>query len=216
MPAPTAKSFPCRSRFAPSWDRGPDAMKRNPMKRNLRHSGVTLIELMLVLLILSLVLGVVFSQLSQSQQRLNAEETKLDDLQQARDFVDQFFRDINQIGTPNMQIMDTTQTFNPSLTSQTSYTYANTYINDKRFAMGLVKIDAYSIQFEGSMNGDGTVQEVIYQVNSSSSCSNCFLQRSQVDKVSGDPLTGQSASNWGTEVNDVIMTNPIFKYFQYD
>src|SRR5215467_6601027 len=108
MPAPTAKFSPCRSRFAPSWDRGPDAMKRNPLKKNLRHAGFTLIELMLVLLILSVVLGVVFSQLSQSQQRLNAEETKLDDLQQARDFVDQFFRDINQIGTPNTQIMDTT------------------------------------------------------------------------------------------------------------
>src|SRR5215471_18512198 len=117
MPAPTAKSFPCRSRFAPSWDRGPDAMKPNPMKRNSRHAGFTLIELMLVLLILTLVLGEVFSQLSQSQQRLNAEETKLDDLQQARDFVDQFFRDINQIGTPNMQIMDITQTanFSPAL-----------------------------------------------------------------------------------------------------
>ena len=49
-----------------------------------------------------------------AQQRLVDEETKLDDFQQARDFVDQFFRDINQIGTPNMQIMDTTQTFSPA------------------------------------------------------------------------------------------------------
>lgn len=186
------------------------------MKMKARNAGFTLIELMLVLLILSLVLGVVFSHLGQAQQRLNAEETKLDDLQQARDFVDQFFRDINQIGTPNMQIMDTTGTFSPALTSQSTYTWANPYISDNRFAMGLVKIDAYSIQFEGSMNGDGTVQEVIYQVNSSSTCSQCFLQRSQVDKVSADPLTGQNAANWGTEVNDVIMTNPIFKYFRYD
>ncbi len=198
------------------------------MKKTLRDAGFTLIELMLVLLILTLVLGEVFSQLSQSQQRLNAEETKLDDLQQARDFVDQFFRDINQIGTPNMQIMDITQTanFSPALQEQVAgcavtpssctYSWANAYINDSRFAMGLVKIDSYSIQFEGSMNGDGTVQEVIYQVNSSSTCSQCFLQRSQVDKVNGDPLGGQSTPNWGTEVNDVIMTNPIFKYYQYD
>jgi hypothetical protein len=38
------------------------------------------------------------------------------------------------------------------------------------------------------------------------------LQRSQVAKVSGNPLTGQT-QNWGTETNDVI-SNPIFSYFQ--
>src|ERR1700758_3485502 len=72
------------------------------------QSGFSLIELMLVIAILSIIIAAVFSQLSTAQQRLSTEETRLDDFQQARDFVDQFFRDINQIGTPNMQIMDTT------------------------------------------------------------------------------------------------------------
>jgi hypothetical protein len=35
-----------------------------------------------------------------------------------------------------------------------------------------------------------------------------------VDKVSADPLTGQT-TNWGTEVNDVI-SNPTFSYFKAD
>jgi hypothetical protein len=43
------------------------------------------------------------------------------------------------------------------------------------------------------------------------SCSVC-LQRSQVAKASANPLTGQ-VQNWGTEVNDVINTNPIFTYY---
>jgi prepilin-type N-terminal cleavage/methylation domain-containing protein len=195
-------------------------MKRKQYTGRSRQRGFSLIELILVIAILSLILGAVFSQLGIAQQRLSTEENRLDDFQQARDFVDQFFRDINQIGTPNMQIFDTScpTCFSPALTAQTTpnYTYANPYIDDKRFAIGLVKIDNNQIWFEGSMTGNGTVQSVIYQVNSSSTCTQCYLQRSQVDKVNGDPLTGQSAPNWGTEVNDVVLTNPIFKYYKYD
>jgi hypothetical protein len=40
------------------------------------------------------------------------------------------------------------------------------------------------------------------------------MQRSQVDKITADPLTGQ-ATNWGTEVNDVT-TPAIFTYFKAD
>jgi len=91
---------------------------------------------------------------------------------------------------------------------------ASPLINDNRVAIGLVKIDANEIRFEGDMNGDGVVQSIIYMVNGSGSCTLC-LQRSQVDKASSaDPLTGQ-ATNWGTEVNDVI-NNPIFSYFKAD
>jgi hypothetical protein len=91
---------------------------------------------------------------------------------------------------------------------------ASPLINDNRLAIGLVKIDANVIQFEGDMNGDGVVQSIIYMINGSTACLLC-LQRSQVDKVTGDPLTGQTAPNWGTETNDVI-TNPIFSYFKAD
>jgi hypothetical protein len=80
-------------------------------------------------------------------------------------------------------------------------------------AIGLVKIDANEIRFEGDMNGDGVVQSVIYMVNGSGSCTLC-LQRSQVDKASASPLTGQT-TNWGTEVNDVL-SNPIFSYLKAD
>jgi prepilin-type N-terminal cleavage/methylation domain-containing protein len=184
------------------------------LRRNqtlLRQRGFTLLELLLVMLILSLIVGAVFSQMSDAQQRLNAEETRLGDFQEARDFVDQFFRDINQAGTPNIRMFDPTQTFSPALT--------NPYVNDSRFAVGLVMIDSNKIAFEGSVNGTGTVQSVIYQVNGSGSCQLC-LQRSQVDKVTGSSLPttmtgGAQGQNWGTEINDVIST-AIFRYYQYD
>ncbi|MGB8475272.1 MAG: type II secretion system protein [Candidatus Acidiferrum sp.] len=168
-----------------------------------QQSGFTLIELMISLLILGLVTGAVFSQMGGAQQHMNAEQVKLDNFQEARDFVDQFFRDVNQIGDPNPRMFDLTGgSWSPGL--------ASPLINDRRLAVGLVKIDSNYIQFEGSVNGLGTVQSVIYSINGSGSCTLC-LQRSQVDKVSANPLTGQ-ATNWGTEVNDVA-SSPIFLYY---
>lgn len=178
-------------------------MKLRP-KQNVRAQlGFSLLEMTLALLLLTIVMGTVFEQLGTLQYRSNNEQAKLDDFQQVRDFVDQFFRDINEIGDPNSRIFDLSGgTWSPALQSPV--------INDSRFAIGLVKIDANMIQFEASVSGINSVQTIIYQINGSGACAEC-LQRSQVAKVNGSPLTGQTA-NWGTEVNDVV-SSPIFKYF---
>jgi prepilin-type N-terminal cleavage/methylation domain-containing protein len=188
-------------------------MKTRNLARRVQH-GFSLIEMMLVVAIMGVISAGILSQMNEAQQRGYSEQVKLDNFQEARDFVDQFFRDINQIGYPSSRLVDTTSlTWAPALTTQTTYTWANTYIFDNRMAMGFVSIDANAVQFEGDMIGNGVVQSIIYKINGSGSCTLC-LQRSQVDKISADPLTGQ-ATNWGTEVNDVL-TNPIFSYFKAD
>jgi prepilin-type N-terminal cleavage/methylation domain-containing protein len=180
-------------------------MSANRHVRNTQ-SGFTAVEMMIALLILGIVTGGIFAQIDLAQQRAFSEQVKLDNFQEARDFVDQFFRDVNQIGYPNSRMVDTTSLlWVPPL--------AAPLINDNRLAVGLVKIDANEVRFEGDMNGDGTIQSIIYKINGSTTCALC-LQRSQVDKATADPLTGQ-ATNWGTETNDVI-TNPIFSYFKTD
>jgi len=179
-------------------------MRLRPSLSFPRQDGFSLLEMMLSMLILTIVMGVVFEQLGTAQYRTANEEARLDDFQQVRDFVDEFFRDINQIGDPNSRIFDLSGgTWTPAL--------ASPVINDSRFAIGLVKIDNNAIQFEASVNGISTVQSIQYMINGSGSCTLC-LQRSQVDKITGSPLTGQSSPNWGTEVNDLV-SNPIFTYF---
>src|ERR1700674_1511878 len=176
-------------------------MNGNMRGRN-RQNGFSLLEMMLVVLIFSVVSGGIFLQLNTAQQRAFSEQVKLDNMQEARDFVDQFFRDINEIGYPNSRMVDTTSvSWSPALTTQSTYNWSSQYINDNRLAIGLVKIDANELRFEADTNGDGNVQSVIYTINGSGTCTLC-MQRSQVAKVTGNSLTGQTA-NWGTEVNDV-------------
>jgi prepilin-type N-terminal cleavage/methylation domain-containing protein len=162
-------------------------MNKNSQMRH-RQNGFSLLEMMVTVAILGIVTAGLFVQIDMAQQRAFSEQIKLDNFQEARDFVD-----------------TTSLSWSPGL--------AAPLINDNRMAIGLVKIDANEIRFEGDMNGDGVVQSVIYMINGSGSCTLC-LQRSQVDKVSANPLTGQT-QNWGTEVNDVINA-ATFSYFKAD
>ena len=187
-------------------------MKRKKLLSS-RERGFSMIEMMLVLVILSIVVGGIFTQMDQAQQRAYTERIRLDSMQEARDFVDQFFRDINEIGYPNVRMMDVTSpSWVPALSTPPTYAWNNAYANDNRMAIGLVKIDNTAIQFEADTNGDGNVQSVQYKINGNGNCALC-LQRSQVDKVAGNPLA--VPPNWGTEVNDAL--NPIiFSYFKGD
>jgi type II secretory pathway component PulJ len=179
-------------------------MRKLCPKENGRERGFTLIEMLTLIAILATVTGGIFMQLNTAQQRINTEQTKVDNFDEARDFVDQFFRDIHQIGYPNGHMISFLP-MSPASALATSQA-------DSRVAVGLVKIDSNSIWFEGDVNGTGVVQSVQYMINGANLavCTLC-LQRSSVDKVNGTAPWSQSAS-WGTEVNDVI-TSPIFTYF---
>jgi type II secretory pathway pseudopilin PulG len=169
-------------------------MKHANHCRTAHESGSTLIELMVAIVILSVVTGAILLQLGNASQRISTEQVKVDNFDEARDFVDQFFRDINQIGYPNGHMVS----FAPN-------------VNDARVAVGLVKITATSVWFEGDINGSGVVQSVQYMINGSGTCTLC-LQRSAIPKVTGTAPLSQGPADWGTEVND-LTTTTIFTYF---
>ena len=170
-------------------------MKRS-LARNASESGFSLLELMMVLLILSIMMGTVFSQIRNVQARSAAEQTKLDMFQESREFMDQLQRDLHEAGYPNIR------NYGPS---------AVTGINDAKNAVGLVKVDVNELWFEADVDGDGQVDSIQYQYDGASTGCPC-LKRSQVTKIAGSPLTGQGSS-FQTEVQNVQNPTTIFSAY---
>jgi prepilin-type N-terminal cleavage/methylation domain-containing protein len=163
------------------------------MRRKLGRtgqSGFSLLELTLVLLILSLVMGVTMTAINDVQKRARVEEAKVDLTQEAREFVEQMVRDLHQAGYPTSAMYTTPQAPGSAL-----------------FAQGLIPGTATttSLQFEGDVDGDGQVDVVQYQLITdpdpikavpAGQCP-CVLQRSQLPK-------GVAGTNFTQEVDGVI------------
>lgn len=164
------------------------------MRKHSRHSvrtsrgsrGFTLIETVLVLAILVLVLGGAFSAMMQMQQRQSATSSKVDTVQETRDFIDQMVRDIHTVGYPPSRV----QVGNPSC------------VGNVNVSCGLIFFSNTQIQYEGDLDGTGTVYQIWMQLLApvSGSCP-CILQRGVISKQAA--LAGQ-VPTYFTEVNGVL------------
>jgi prepilin-type N-terminal cleavage/methylation domain-containing protein len=158
-------------------------------------SGFSLIELLIVIGILLTISGVIFQVINLAMQRASAEQTKLDMFQEAREFMDQMSRDLRQAGYPSPRNLSSA-VLNTSPVS-----------NDPDAAAGLVQVAANELWFEGDVDGTGTVSVVHYYLDPSTS-NNCpCLKRSQLPKVAGHPLTGQTTPSYQVEVQGVTNTD---------
>ncbi len=177
----------------------------NDKAQNARRAkaGFSLIELMVVLLIMSVIVGAVFTQVATVQQRGRAEQVKLDIFQESREFMDQMVRDLHQTGYPNIRMFDTAS-WSPALNA--------TPMNDSRLAAGLVLIAPNEIKFEGDVDGDGQVDVLDFKLASTGNNCPC-LQRSQVLKSTGGTV-------FSNEVQDVqsagTTADPIFVAYKTD
>ena len=184
--------------------------KRTPSK----FGGFTLIEAMIVLLIVTLLGGVIFSQIDNVQQRATNENIKLDLFQEAREFMDQMSRDLHQAGYPNMHNFAPSQLSSPSACAALS----DPTSCDSHVAAGIVKVDSGQLWFEGDVDGTGNVSSVQYQYIATGNNCPC-LRRSQIAKIAGDPLTGQGTPVFYTEIQNVqngTSSSPIFYAFRKD
>jgi prepilin-type N-terminal cleavage/methylation domain-containing protein len=184
-----------------------DDFRRRPTAR-----GFTLIEMMVVIVIVSIVIAAVLTQVNQTQQRATAEEGKLDQFQAARTFIGQISSDAREMGYPNIHNFDVSAWTLPQ------------YIDDHRVGGGLLKLTPSQLIFEGDVDGSGNVSIVSYTVNGDGACANC-LERAQVMKTdsaatdNSDYLTWAeglvSAAGYSAEIQNVQNTNNIFTAYDY-
>jgi type II secretory pathway pseudopilin PulG len=170
--------------------------------------GVSMLELMMVVAIMTVVFGIVASGLIQLQRRANAESNRVDRVQESRSFMEQVVRDIHQAGFPSIRMLD------PAVSAASPNSYA----------VGLVAVDRGDLIMEGDVDGSGVVSRIEVQLlnannnpcpSGACACTNaapCTLQRGSITKANfaaGNPVY------YYTQVTNI--TNPnIFTAYYYD
>lgn len=176
-------------------------------KANRKQTGFSLIELLVVVLILSVVVGALFSQIERAQVRYRVEDQKLDLTQQERDFIDQFTRDLHQEGYPSPRL------------------YSNRYdLSSKFTAAGVWSISPTDLAMEGDVDGDGVVDVIRYHYDDGSTWAGkganpCpCLRRSSTPKADGAWPWAQPAPVYYTQVQNVIPIagQPFFQAYAAD
>jgi prepilin-type N-terminal cleavage/methylation domain-containing protein len=153
---------------------------------NRRQRGFTLVEMLVAVAVLTVVLGVVFSQIMAVQKTYKSEEGKLDIVQETREFMDQFARDLHQAGFPNTRLYS-------------SGLYDNT---SQYVAAGIVQFSGSTIWLEGDVDGDGQVESVQYNVvaGANGGCP-CMITRSMILKA---PNVAPTAQAVGVNANPAL------------
>jgi prepilin-type N-terminal cleavage/methylation domain-containing protein len=163
------------------------------MTKSRRQSGFSLMELMVVLAILTIVVGIVFTTVASVQQRTQSESQKVDVTQNSREFMDQIERDLRNLGYPNARM------YIPSALSSPA-------VNSKILAAGMVAASATDIWFEGDVDGSGSISSVRYtlQADASGKCP-CTLRRSAVYRGIAAPTSVvHDSATYSAELNGIV------------
>jgi type II secretory pathway pseudopilin PulG len=149
--------------------------------------GYTLVELLLSVAILATVTGAVFEQINTMQKRSSSEAMRLDQNQQAREFLDQTVRDLHMAGYPGASM------------------YSNPLLFPSKVAAGLVRVSPTEILLEGDVNNDGSVYSVdIYLQAGDPNDPACpCIRRSAQIKVNADSFS-QGTNPVYTETEHVL------------
>lgn len=149
-------------------------------------SGFSLLEMLLVIAVLVIVSAVIMQGIVQMQHRNSAESSKVDTVQQTRDFIDQMVRDIHDVGYPPSRVING----NPSC------------VNNAAVSCGVILFSPTQVIYEGDLDGTGTVYQIWMQLLPpvSGKCP-CTLQRGVISKAQA--LAG-NVPTYFTEVNGVL------------
>ena len=143
--------------------------------------GFSAIEMLLAVALLMAILGVVVKGMMDMQRRGRAETSKMDAVQDARDFIDQMVRDIHGTGYPPPRAM---VNVNPHCTDANGTGVANVAIRDNpALSCGIVQFSPTKVVYEADLDGTGTVSTVVLQLiaGPNGRCP-CILQRGVINK----------------------------------
>jgi prepilin-type N-terminal cleavage/methylation domain-containing protein len=166
----------------------------NTIAKSPRQAGFSLLELLLVVMLLSIIVGALFTQIERAQVRYRVEDQKLDITQQEREFIDQFTRDLHQAGFPSTTV------------------YGNQYDLTSNFtAAGVWYVSDTELHMEGDVDGSGVVSDVVYTYVAGASPCPC-LRRSATPKQPGLAPSAQVPGTAYTQVENIvpIVGQPIF------
>jgi prepilin-type N-terminal cleavage/methylation domain-containing protein len=180
-------------------------MKTLATKRFARHAhqrGYSLMELLIVIAVMSAVFGIASEATYMFVQRGSAETEKVDSVQSARDFMDQVSRDIHDAGYPPVAVNPTNSGAPAANACVGNPAYACSCVGNPNIACGITYYTPSKVQYEGDLDGTGTVYQVTLQIvpNAAGNCP-CILQRGVVTKTAA--LAG-TVPTYYTEVNGLL------------
>jgi prepilin-type N-terminal cleavage/methylation domain-containing protein len=167
-------------------------MKTSTKLRERSQCGFSLLELLIAIVILSIVVAVIVSGVTQLQKSNTNQAVNVDLTQEARQFMDQVVLDLHQAGFPNSKMFD-------------PLTLAG---NPNNYAVGLVSVSPTAVQYEGDVDGTG-VSEVIVQLSPSGGPCPCTLRRGAISKAL---YAGGTLPTYYTEVDGVMNLNIFTAY----
>src|SRR5579864_2577509 len=132
--------------------------------------GFSVIEILVAVALLMAVLGVVVKGMTDVQRRNFSETSKVDAVQDARDFVDQMVRDVHMVGYPPPESM-VTGNANPAAGpfctdfSLNGTGQPNPLVRmNPNISCGIVSFSPTQVIYEGDLDGSGTVSVVYLQL----------------------------------------------------
>lgn len=204
------------------------ASEARPAGRNCApvEHGFSLIEMMIVILVISIIMGAVMKSINITQQASASQQVKLDLTQQAREFVDQLTRDLRSAGFPNVRNMNKTAVdLNVNGNCGDGTTNSLYSPCDPSNGVGVIKIDNGTLWFAGDVDGtsgaNGTAQVKIIRYDYVAAGANqpgcpCLRRTEYVRTAYQDPLTDASTTATTEQLeiqgiqNNVNGGDPIF------
>ena len=161
--------------------------RKNNLWFRRSQRGFSAIEMLVAVVLLMAVLGVVVKGMTDMQRRNFSETSKMDTVQDTRDFIDQMVRDVHDVGYPPARAVGVVNGL-PNATPYCTDSLANGVINaavrnSVSIACGIVSYSQMSIVYEADLDGTGTVSVIFLNLVANGGNCPCTLQRGVVTKA---------------------------------